>query len=269
MVLLRCCRKVCVILLDASTLHSLLIVCPLVFLAGFVDSVAGGGGLISLPAYLAAGLPIHVAYGTNKLSSCCGTVVATAKYAKSGYISWKPSLVAGGAALVGSYLGAKLVLILSEKVLHWTLLCVLPVVAVFLIFNRGFGKEENNRTLPTGVLLALAAVIGLVIGAYDGFFGPGTGTFLVIAFTAVLGWNLTTATGGAKVVNLCSNLAALVAYAQGGSILLAVGIPAAVCNIAGNYLGSWLAVKKGAPFIRPVILVSVGLLFLNILKDVL
>lgn len=246
----------------------LAIVCPLVFLAGFVDSVAGGGGLISLPAYLFAGIPVHMAYGTNKFSSACGTAVATAKYMRHGYISLKLALISAAGALLGSAVGAKMVLLASERVLQMTLMCILPVVAVFLLFNRNFGKEDGKKKDYSDTsLLVRAVAIGLAIGWYDGFFGPGTGTFLVIAFTGLMGMTLTGATGNAKVVNLASNTAALVTYILGGSVLYMVAIPAAVCNIAGNYLGASLAVKNGAKFIRPLIFVSIGLLMAKIVMD--
>lgn len=251
------------------TLKTYLIICPMVFLAGFIDSVAGGGGLISLPAYIFAGLPIHMAYGTNKLSSCCGTAIAVAKYGKSGYITWREALAAGAGALVGSWCGARLAMILSPDVLRACMLVILPTVAVFLLFRRDFGRSERPCKLSGGTLLLAASAIGLVIGGYDGFFGPGTGTFLVIALTLLLGQSLTTATGNAKVINLCSNAAALAAFVVGGKVLWLVGLPAALCNIAGNYIGARMAVKRGAAFIRPIILLSVALLFVSIIKDML
>lgn len=248
----------------------LLIVCPLVFLAGFVDSVAGGGGLISLPAYLFAGLPVHMAYGTNKFSSACGTMVATAKYLRHGYITLKLAVISALGALVGSAVGAKMVLLASERILQLTLMIILPVVAVFLLFNRNFGKEDGRKKdySPTS-LLVRALCIGLGIGWYDGFFGPGTGTFLVIAFTGLMGMTLTGATGNAKVVNLASNVAALITYIIGGSVLYSLAIPAALSGIAGNYLGASLAVKNGAKFIKPLIFVSIGLLMVKIITDFL
>lgn len=250
-------------------IKTLFIVCPMVFLAGFVDAVAGGGGLISLPAYLFAGLPIHVAYGTNKLSGCCGTTMAVLKYGKGGYIDWRTALTAGAGSLVGSWLGAKLTVLLSPEALGRCMLVILPLVAVFLLFKRDFGKTSGNSPIPARLLPLAAVGVGLVIGAYDGFFGPGTGTFLVIALTAILGQSLTIATGNAKVINLCSNIAALVAFIPAGKVLWSVGIPAALFGIAGNYLGSKTAIKKGAAFIRPVILVSIGLLFVSIIHDYL
>lgn len=245
-----------------------MVVCPMTFLAGFVDSVAGGGGLISLPAYIFAGLPVHMAYGTNKLSSCCGTAVAVASYSRSGYILWRIAAAAGAGAAIGSWCGAELTMVLSPDVLNICILVILPVVAVFLLFRRDFGTAERETGLTGWRQLAMAAAIGLVLGAYDGFFGPGTGTFVVIALTALLGESLTSATGNTKVINLCSNGAALAAFLLGGKVLWVVGLPAAVCNIAGNYLGSHMAIKRGAAFIRPVILVSVGLLFVTILTNI-
>ena len=255
--------------MEPTMLKALLIICPLVFLGGFVDAVAGGGGLITLPAYLAAGLPMHLAYGTNKLSSCCGLFFSTAKYARSGYVRWRPGLVAGVGALIGSSLGVRLVLVLSEETLRWILVCILPLVAVVLLFNRNFGQEQKPRDLSPTLLYLMVFLIGLVVGAYDGFFGPGAGTFLVIGFTAIVGWNLTTATGNAKVVNFCSNLAALVGYISSGNVSFAIGFPALLCGIAGNYLGAAVAVKKGASFIRPVVIFAVSLLFVNIIRDML
>lgn len=248
-------------------INTLIIVCPMVFLAGFVDSVAGGGGLISLPAYLFSGMPIHMAYATNKLSGCCGTTMAVVKYHKGGYINWREALTAGAGSLVGSWLGAKLTVILSPEALGRCMLVILPAVAIFLLFKRDFGKTSGDCRIPKGLVPAAAVCIGLVIGAYDGFFGPGTGTFLVIALTAILGQSLTTATGNAKVINLCSNIAALVAFIPAGKVMWSVGIPAAIFGMAGNYLGSKTAIKKGAAFIRPVILVSIGLLFVSIIGD--
>lgn len=244
----------------------LIVVCPMVFLAGFVDSIAGGGGLISLPAYIFAGLPIHMAYGTNKFASCLGTVVSTAKFLKSGHINVKPALISSGGALIGSWLGAQLVLMLDEKYLQYCLIFILPLVAVFLLLNRKFGSEDNVREVPTSTMYPFAFLIGLTVGAYDGFFGPGAGTFYVLGFTAFLGFNLITSSGNAKMVNLASNLAALLVYIPGGKVMYAVAIPAAICSIAGNFIGSHLAIKNGAKFIKPIIVVVIFLLFAKVIS---
>ncbi|MDZ4957182.1 TSUP family transporter, partial [Clostridium perfringens] len=138
----------------------LLIICPLIFIAGFIDAVAGGGGLISLPAYIFAGVPIHIAYGTNKFANCIGTSVASVKFFRSGNIKIKPALISAAGALIGSWIGAQLVVLLDEKYLKYSLIIILPIVAVFLLFNRNFGKEENTKDLPIKKTYILSFIIG-------------------------------------------------------------------------------------------------------------
>lgn len=251
------------------TIFTYLTVLPLVFLAGLVDSVAGGGGLISLPAYLVAGLPPHLATATNKCSSTFGTVLTTVRYLKHGHVHLRSAALSVVFALLGSWLGARLNMILPEKYLYWFLLGALPVIAVFLLLRRDFGTENRSEERPERVLLALCAGIALVIGAYDGFFGPGTGTFLVLALTGLCGFDLLTASGNAKVINLSSNAAAFVTFAFGGNVLWRLGIPAALFGIAGQYIGSGLALKKGARIIRPMFLVVLVLLLGTVLYDIL
>lgn len=248
-----------------SYIKILIIICPLIFCAGFVDAVAGGGGLISLPAYVFAGIPMHVAYGTNKFANCIGTSVASAKFFKSGNVKIKPALLSAAGALVGSALGAQLVLLLDEKYLKYCLIVILPIVAIYLLFNRNFGSDDQVRELPAKKLYPLTVAIGLIIGAYDGFFGPGTGTFLVIAFTTLCGFNMITASGNAKVVNLASNLSAVIVYLMNGKVAFAIGIPAAVCAVAGNYLGAHLAIKNGSKVIKPIIVIVIAMLFIKVI----
>ena len=147
-----------------------LIVCPLVFLAGFVDAVAGGGGLISLPAYMIAGLPVHFAIGTNKLSSGMGTTLATARFAKSGYIAWKNALLCIITALIGSSLGAKLALRLDDYYFKRLILVVLPCTALYLTFGKPFVGEKE--AFPVRRMILFSALIAFLIGIYDGFYGP-------------------------------------------------------------------------------------------------
>lgn len=247
----------------------LAIVCPLVFCAGFVDAVAGGGGLISLPAYIFAGVPIHIAYGTNKFANCTGTFVACVKFFKSGNIRIKSAVLSAAGALIGSWFGTQLVLVLDEKYLKYCLMIILPVVAVFLLFNRNFGSSDEVKKLSNKKLYVLSFIIGMVIGAYDGFFGPGTGTFLVLSFTSILGFDLITASGNAKIVNLASNFAALIAYMINGKILFSIGIPAAICAILGNYIGAHMAIKSGVKVIKPIILVVVVMLLGKVLYSII
>ena len=245
--------------------HIWLIVCPLVFLGGLIDAVAGGGGLITLPAYLIAGLPAHMASGTNKCGNAFGTFLSTGRFLKRGDVHI-PSAVAGAVgALAGAWVGARLNLIMPEQMLYYVMLAVVPVMAVFLIFKRDFGQEDRSGELSRGQLMAMAAGIGLIIGGYDGFFGPGAGTFLMLAFTGLCRFDLLTASGNTKVANSASNLASLVTFAIAGKVMWAVGIPAALCGIAGNYLGSSLALKGGAKVIRPMFFVVLSLLLARLI----
>ncbi len=251
------------------TVRMLLIVCPMVFLAGLMDAVVGGGGLISLPAYLIAGLPPHFASATNKCGSVFGTAVSTLRFLREGRFHRRAAAVSAVTALLGSALGSRLNLLLSERALHYVLIVLLPVIALFLLFHRDFGAESTVDRLSPGAVTALSAGIGLVLGAYDGFFGPGAGTFIILAFTGLCGFDLVTASGNAKVVNLCSNLAAFITFAFAGKIVWALGLPAAAFSIAGHYIGSTLALKNGARIIRPMFFLVLALLLLRILWDLL
>lgn len=252
-----------------ETIRMLLIICPLVFLAGFVDSIAGGGGLISLPAYLFAGLPVKFAYGTNKFAMSLGTFFSTARFVRSGNVVWKSAGFAAISALAGSYLGAGVALALDDKYLKYCLLVLLPVIAVFMLTRRTFGEKDTWQQLSTKRMAALSAIVGFIIGAYDGFFGPGTGSFLILAFTWLLGFSLTIASGNAKVVNLASNIAAVAAFVADGKVAFRIGIPAALCAILGNWLGSGLAIRNGARIIKPVFVGVVILLFIKISQELL
>ena len=243
------------------------LVCPMLFLAGLVDSVAGGGGLISLPAYLLAGLPPHFATATNKCSSTFGTMLSTARYLRHGHLHRQTAALSVVCALSGSWLGARLNLWLPEKYLYCFLLAALPVIALVIIFKRDLGDKDRTARYSKAGLLARCGGIALAIGCYDGFFGPGTGTFLMLALTGLCCFDLLTAAGNTKVINLSSNLAALVTFTFSGNILWALGIPAALCNIAGNYVGSGLALKNGGKIIRPMMAVVLVLLLGTVIYD--
>ena len=250
-----------------DTLHILLIVCPLVFLAGIVDAVAGGGGLITLPAYLLAGLPPHAAAATNKCSSMFGTLLSTVRYLRHGCFHRQTVVLSVVCALVGSWLGALLNMYLDEKYLYWILLGALPIVAVAILLKPDFGAESRIDRYTPRQLLVRCAVIALVLGCYDGFFGPGTGTFLMIALSTLCGFDLLTASGNTKVINLSSNVAAFVTFAVGGQILWAIGLPAAVFGMLGNFVGSGLALKSGAKIIRPMFIVVLVLLLVRLVWE--
>lgn len=239
-----------------------LIICPLVFLAGFIDAIAGGGGLISLPAYLIAGLPPHAAIGTNKFSACMGTVVATWKFAKSGFICWRRALPAVATALFGSWLGAQLALLVNAEAFKLVMLVVLPLTGFYVLFKKPFQSDKAPFSDKKTILITLA--LGLLIGIYDGFYGPGTGTFLILLLTAVAHVSLKEAAGTTKVINLATNISALVVFLMNGVIWFPLAFVAAVFGIAGNYIGANYFTHKGTGFVKPVIVVVLSIFFVKL-----
>ena len=228
-----------------------------VFLAGFVDSAAGGGGLISLPAYLFVGLPPHTAIGCNKFSAACGTAV-----------DWQVAAISAVCSFASSYLGTRLALMINQETLKTALVVVLPIVAVLLLLKRNFGAENQSADIPKKKALILAACAGLVIGFYDGLIGPGTGTIAIIVFSAWMKYDLKTASGNAKVLNLASNYASLIAVIIGNKVIYSIAVPAAVFGIIGNYIGAGFAIKKGTAFIKPLMICVIVLLFGKLFYDV-
>lgn len=242
-----------------------LIVCPLVFLAGFVDSIAGGGGLVSLPAYLLAGIPVHFALGTNKLSSSMGQIIASFRYYRNGFVDIFLCVPSIAAALAGSALGTSLTLLVSERYLQWLLIIVLPVTAFYVLWKKELCPGEPAFSRPVAAIIA--AIISFFLGAYDGFFGPGTGTFLILLYTGLARIEARTASGNAKLVNLASNLSALAVFLIHGRAIILLGLTAGVFSIAGSYLGSGLVIRRGAGVLRIFILGVLALLLAKIVYD--
>ena len=246
------------------TIETFLIVCPMLFLAGLVDAIGGGGGLISLPAYLLAGVPIHNAIATNKLSSTCGTTLATLRFIRQGLVNWKLALPTIAFAILGSSLGANASMAMEAGIMEHILFVVLPVVAFLVLNPRIFHDnadiplELNPRTWCTAILSSFS------VGLYDGFYGPGTGTILIVAFTVFARLNIRTANAQAKVINLTTNITSLTIFLLNGQVVFLLGLAAAVCNMAGNYVGSGLAMSKGSRITRPVIILVLILLFLKV-----
>ena len=249
------------------TIPSLAMICFFVFLAGFVDAVAGGGGLISLPAYMATGMPTHLVYGCNKFSSACGTTLASIRFLKNRAMDIPVAFLAAAGSFAGSAVAAQIVLLLDDAMLKKIVLIFLPVVAVISFMNRGYGEENLSYELSKRKKFGLTLIIGLCIGFYDGMVGPGTGTFAIIAFSMIMKYDLKTGSGNAKILNLASNYASLITYALSGNVMWMAAIPAAACNVLGSYFGSGMALKKGASFIRPMILVVMVLLMIKIVSD--
>ena len=252
--------------MDFSSWTTFLIVCPLVGLAGFVDAIGGGGGLISLPAYVIAGIPMHQAIATNKLSSACGTTLAVLRFWRNGLINMKLAGPSVAAAIVGSALGARISLLLDAAVMERGLYVVLPVTA-FIVMNKSlFGAHEGERLVLNRRTYMTACVAAFVIGMYDGAYGPGTGTFLIIALTVFAKMGVAPANAQSKVINLATNVASLAVFLLSGNVLVTLGLAAAVCNMIGGFLGAGLVMKKGARIVKPIILAVLGLLAVKLMK---
>jgi len=249
--------------LDLSLLQ-LAILITAAFLAGVVDAIAGGGGLITVPALLAAGLPPHVALGTNKGQSVFGAAAALANFARAGLVERRLAVATFPAGLLGSFAGAGLVLLVRPEILRPAVLVLLVAVALFLAFRPRVARAAPP---PPRRAAILATLLALCVGAYDGFFGPGTGTFLIVGFVGLLGMEMARASANAKVINFASNLAAVILFAAQGLILWQVALPMAAAQFAGGVAGSQLAVRGGDGLVRRVVLLVVLVLAVKLGHD--
>ena len=246
----------------------LALLCAAALTAGVVDAIAGGGGLVTLPALLTTGLPPHVALGTNKGQSVFGAFAALWRFWRAGLVRGQLAAITFPLGFVGSLLGAALVLLMRPEVLKPVVLALLVVVAAFLALRRGPPPGARPEP-PLARLRTLGALIALVIGTYDGFFGPGTGTFLIIAFSGLLGHSLTHASADAKVVNFATNLAAVALFSYRGVVLWHVALPMAAAQFTGAWMGAHLAVRGGDRLVRKVVLGVVVALVLKLGRDLL
>ncbi len=238
-----------------------------VFLASFTDGIAGGGGIISVPTYLLAGLPTHLALGTNTLSSCIGTSVSAWRFIRGGYVDWKLCVPSVVLALVGAHLGTRLQLAMDETYLKWLLLIVLPIVAVVVLRQKKLPEEPGDIAPRRQAAVVFGA--SFVVGAYDGFYGPGAGTFLILIFCSLAKMGLRTASGNVKLVNLASNVGAVVTSLMHGKVFLVLGLIGAVASVAGHYIGSGLAIRDGSKIVKPVILAVLAALAVKVITELI
>ena len=239
------------------------IVFPLVFLAGFIDAIAGGGGLISLPAYFISGLPSHIAIGTNKMSSSIGTALATFKLHRDGFINWKFAAIPILFSLSGAFLGSKLNLIFSDHLFKLLLIFVLPLTALFVMKTKSFNGSKPEYPVMKATIIC--CFIAFALGVYDGFYGPGTGTFLLLLFTAVAHLKLGEANGLTKAINLTSNITSLVVFLVHGQVLIFLGIVAGIFNLAGNYIGISYFENRGQKIVKPVMVFVITVFLIKII----
>lgn len=221
------------------------------FFAGFVDAIVGGGGLIQTPVVLMTfpQMPVATLLGTTKIPSFCGTAISFYHYSKRVLIHWKLVGLIAVLAFAASLLGSAMVSHVSNHMFKPIILVALCVVAVYTYTKKDFGQIESKK-IDFSIALFKGAISGLLIGFYDGFIGPGTGSFLILIFISLLGNDFLHASAHAKLVNLATNLASILYFSLSGNIIFALAIPMAVSNMLGGYLGSKFALLKGNKFIR-------------------
>lgn len=247
-----------------------LVLCVFAFCGGLVDAVAGGGGLILVPALFAVypSAPPALLLGTNKLSSIAGTTFATMRYAWSVPIRWRTILPAALVACGGGLVGAKAVTLIEAGVLRPLILVMLGAVAIYTLTRRNFGSTPGRR-VPLEIEGPGVAALAAVVGFYDGFFGPGAGSFLLFGLVRLFGYDFLGAAAATKVLNLATNFGALMLFVATDNVLYAAGIPMAASSIAGGLLGAQLAVRQGSRFIRRIFLLVVVALITKLAYDLL
>ncbi len=233
------------------------------FVAGLVDTIAGGGGLIALPAILAAGLPPSFALGTNKFQATCGVMMATWRFARRGHFKLRESLVGVAACIIGASVGTVSVLWINSQWLEKILPFLLLLVLLYTLFSPRVSPHDTHHRMQP---LLFFISFGLLLGFYDGFLGPGTGSFWVVALISLLGFNLKKATMHAKIYNLTSNLIALIWFINAGKVVYLVAIIMAIGQMCGAYVGAHLVMKKGVDFIRPVFILMVSVMLIVLIK---
>ncbi|SFH01118.1 sulfite exporter TauE/SafE family protein [Pedobacter insulae] len=250
--------------------QELILLCLAAFAAGFIDAIVGGGGLLQTPATLLIlpHYPVATIFGTVKIPSLAGTSIAAFKYAKQIRLNYKVLIACVIAAFCASLMGAYSVSKLNNDLIKPIILVVLILVAAYTYFNKQFGIHQQKEHSPAKQVF-LAGLFGLIIGFYDGLIGPGTGSFLILVFIAVLGFDFVGASAHAKIVNMATNLAALIYFTSTGHVLFQYAIPMAIFNIIGSYFGAKLALLKGNKFVRIFFLIVIFGTILRFAYDVL
>ncbi len=248
---------------------TILLLCLAAFAAGFVDAIVGGGGLIQTPMglILLPQLPVSTVVGSLKIPAFSGTAFAAVQYVKRVALNWKLLLPMMAVAMLASFAGSTLLTMVHNDFMKPVLLVVLTLVAIYTFIKKDFGQHKEKTHSPT-LHIFYSILISVVIGFYDGFIGPGAGSFLVLAFVALMGYDFLHASANAKMVNLATNLGSITLFILKGKIIWAVAIPMALCNAAGGFIGAKLAISKGNKFIRIFFLIIVVGTLLRFAYDV-
>jgi len=251
-------------LINDITLWALLALMLAAFAAGFIDSVAGGGGLILVPSFILAGLPPQIALGQEKIVSTLGTLAAIRNFMSNQRIIWTAAASGIPAGLIGAYLGAEAILYFDPNTIGKIILAMLPVGIILSFIPKNKCPADTQKPINRRIILLGVPSAVFVIGFYDGFFGPGTGSFLILALHYMLKFDLVSASATSKVFNFASNIGALIAFMAAGSVLYALAIPLAVMNLLGNHFGSASAMKYGPTLIQRTISLSLTLLMCSL-----
>lgn len=244
------------------------LLCFVAFIAGFTDAVVGGGGLIQLPALFIVfsnWLPINV-IATNRFSSACGTLMAAIQYARKVKVNHKTVVITSICAMLAALLGAQVMKHTSSEVFKPIVLIALIGVAIYTYWKKDFGLSSNAKLVRTGI--GFPILIGLVIGFYNGFIGPGTGSFLIFALIGLMHYDFLKASASSKIINFATDFATLVYFAYTGAINYKVALPMAVFNIAGGYVGSHLAMLRGSSFVRVFFIVIICIVIIRFAYDI-
>ncbi|EMW7170121.1 TSUP family transporter [Vibrio fluvialis] len=234
------------------------------FAAGFIDSVAGGGGLILVPSFILAGLPPQLALGQEKIVSTLGTIAAIRNFVRNKKVIWTAVATGIPAGLIGAYAGAQAILYFDPDTIGRIILFMLPFGIALSFIPKKSRHEPNSASINKGVILFGVPSAVFVIGFYDGFFGPGTGSFLILALHYLLKFDLVASSATSKMFNFASNIGALIAFMLAGNVLYMLAIPLVVMNLLGNHVGSASAMKYGAKLIQRTISLSLSLLMLSL-----
>lgn len=246
----------------------LLFLCAAGFVGAFVDSIAGGGGLVTIPAYLLAGVPPHFTLGTNKFAATMGSFVSTAGYARSSKINFRLLRTAVPLTALGAALGVYSVLRVPQDFLYPLVSIAILAVGLYTYFKKDLGQVNGFTEITTQKIL-LVSLVGFALGFYDGFFGPGTGSFLIFIFIRAFKFDFTNASGNAKLINFTSNFTSLLMFAFNGKIDYLLGVPIALFMVLGSFMGTKLAIRNGAKFIKPIFLIMSFAVFGKLLYGML
>ncbi|MED1782833.1 sulfite exporter TauE/SafE family protein [Brevibacillus porteri] len=224
------------------------------FIAAFIDSTVGGGGLISLPALLGLGMPPYLALGTNKLAGTISSATSSYTFIKNGKFDKKLMLILFPVSLIGAYFGAKTVLFVPQEFLKFLVVIMMALIFVYTLFNKRFGQDSNYKGL-TKFTLGIGIPFTFLIGFYDGFFGPGTGSFFVFLMVLLFGYDFVIAAGNGRILNLASNISALFVFTMEGKVVFMTGLIMGIAMLLGANLGAKMAIKTGVRYVRPLFLI--------------